>query len=542
MLTEDKKDVVKDGSSFTISESVSIDYDKYNNLVNKFRTNYAVNTSSYLDVYLQVEEKNKSDNSYKISNVSKTSLKIPLSQQEININLNDQRLDNEQKIISNEKFVVKNEFLLIVSIVLFVITFVYFVRYICNFIKLLNILNMKNNEYDKFINKILKGYDRIIVNVKTAVDPDNYNVIDVTDFQELVDVRDNVKEPINYFIIEEHQSSIFYLIHNEDLYLYMVSLDDFVEENLMRKNRLYVSILIIIVFTVYFLSIGFSAISVSGRIENIMASVKPQGLVRITNVLTSDTTNSGISNSEDYNKNNINANIVLPNASSTVTYKVNVTVYLESIMKISNITLSDPSLDYELSGYIMGNALCNSNNDCNLGATDEIYLTIKYKEGMYDSSNTEHSFVADFTFETLDYVAKIGSDFYDSLQEAIDAVPDNTKTTIVMLKNTSESLTILQNKNIVFDFQNYTLSNFGANKLIDNYGTIEITNGIITSSAAYAVMDNNPGGKVTISGGSLVATGSRGAIYNSGGILEISGNSKYIFYNNWRKSNYSKFN
>lgn len=236
VLTEDKKDVVKDGSSFTISESVSIDYDKYNNLVNKFRTNYAVNTSSYLDVYLQVEEKNKSDNSYKISNVSKTSLKIPLSQQEININLNDQRLDNEQKIISNEKFVVKNEFLLIVSIVLFVITFVYFVRYICNFIKLLYILNMKDNKYDKFINKILKGYDRIIVNVKTAVNPDNYNVIYVTNFQELVDVRDNVKEPINYFIIEEHQSSIFYLIHNEDLYLYMVSLDDFVEEKPYEKE------------------------------------------------------------------------------------------------------------------------------------------------------------------------------------------------------------------------------------------------------------------------------------------------------------------
>ncbi len=293
----------------------------------------------------------------------------------------------------------------------------------------------------------------------------------------------------------------------------------------MRKNRLYVSILIIIVFTVYFLSIGFSAISVSGRIENIMASVKPQGLVRITNVLTSDTTNSGISNSEDYNKNNINANIVLPNASSTITYKVNVTVYLESIMKISNITLSDPSLDYELSGYTLGNALCNSNNDCNLGATDEIYLTIKYKEGMYDSSNTEHSFVADFKFEILDYVARIGTDFYESLQEAIDDVPDNTKTTIVMLKNTSESLTILKNKNILFDFQNYTLSNFGENKLIDNYGTIEITNGIITSSATYAVMDNNPGGKVTISGGSLVATGSRGAIYNTGGTLEISGNA-----------------
>ena len=51
-------------------------------------------------------------------------------------------------------------------------------------------------------------------------------------------------------------------------------------------------------------------------------------------------------------------------------------------------------------------------------------------------------------------VARIGSVYYDSLQEAIDDVPDNTKTTIVMLKNTSESLTILKNKNILFSPKN----------------------------------------------------------------------------------------
>lgn len=294
----------------------------------------------------------------------------------------------------------------------------------------------------------------------------------------------------------------------------------------MKKNNLYKSIFLILIISSYFISIGFSAISVSGKVENIMASVKPTAMARITNILTSDSTKSAMSNSEDYNMNSIYGNINLPYADSTVTYKVNVTVFLGSVMKITDITDLNPNLEYELSNYKLGSALCNRNNECNFGATSEIYLTIKYKKGAYDSSNTNFSYKMNFVFEALESVAQIGSKYYETLQDAIDAVPsDNTKTTITLLKNTSVDLTVEQNKNIEFNFQNYTVSNSENDNVIKNYGTIEIKNGVITSNATFGAIDNFDTGVLKMTGGSIIATGTKQAIYNKGGKVEISGNT-----------------
>lgn len=230
VLKEDKIGEMNDENNYNINENVSIDYEKYNNLVNKFRTDYAVSTNSYLDVYLQVEEVNKNTNSYKLVNISKTSLKIPLSQQEVNINLNGEGLDNEQKIVTTNKYVIKNKLCMLVSLIVFVLLFIYFISYLLKIVKLFRIINIKDNKYDKYVKKILKCYDRIIVNVSSVVDFDKYDIIDVADFQELVDVRDNVKEPINYYIIEEHESCLFYIVHNCDVYLYSLNLSDLEEE------------------------------------------------------------------------------------------------------------------------------------------------------------------------------------------------------------------------------------------------------------------------------------------------------------------------
>ena len=228
-----KEDNVKElaGNKLVINENIEIDYAEYNNLANKFRINYAVNTKSYLDVYLQVEQKSKETNSYKLVNTSKISLKIPLSQQEISININDEKLNNEQKIISNSKNVVLDKTLLIISLVLLFIIFIYLIQYIVLVIMLFIIIIYKDNIYDKYVKKILKCYDRIIVNVNSIVDFEKYNVISVIDFQELVDARDNTKEPINYYVYEEHKKCVFYIIHNDDLYLFTVNIDDLYDKD-----------------------------------------------------------------------------------------------------------------------------------------------------------------------------------------------------------------------------------------------------------------------------------------------------------------------
>ena len=125
-----------------------------------------------------------------------------------------------------------------------------------------------------------------------------------------------------------------------------------------------------------------------------------------------------------------------------------------------------------------------------------------------------------------DVIAEINGTYYQTLQAAVNAVPtNNTETVIKLLWNTSESITIASNKNIVFDLQDYTISNNGSDRVMVNNGTIKITNGTIRSSADYGAIDNNSGGKIIMTGGSIIATGTRQAIYNDGGIVEISGDA-----------------
>lgn len=129
-------------------------------------------------------------------------------------------------------------------------------------------------------------------------------------------------------------------------------------------------------------------------------------------------------------------------------------------------------------------------------------------------------------------VAEINGTYYNTIHEAVAAVPtDDTETTIRVLANisltSSDRITISQHQNIVFDLQSYTISNAsGASlPLIENSGTVTIMNGILTSSAGEAVINNDSYGTVKVTGGQINATGSKQGIYNNGGILEISGNA-----------------
>ena len=73
--------------------------------------------------------------------------------------------------------------------------------------------------------------------------------------------------------------------------------------------------------------------------------------------------------------------------------------------------------------------------------------------------------------------------------------------------------------------QNYTISNKGINPVITNNGITTITNGIITSNTSRGVINNESNGTLTISGGQIIATGTRQAIYNDGGRLLITGSA-----------------
>lgn len=309
-------------------------------------------------------------------------------------------------------------------------------------------------------------------------------------------------------------------------------------EPVHKPNYLNGIIVFVICLSIGFLSVGYSAFSASGRIENAMASVKPKASARITGVVLSGSTNGGVSSSEDYNIDKVFGSVSLPNQNSTVTYKINATVFYSTEMKISSITGLPSNLEYTLSGYTLDGTLCNSNNECNLGATDEFYLTIKYKSGGFDSSNTNYSYTMNFNFDQVQHVAKVNNHYYETLQNAVDAVPTNgDNTTVFLLMDTTESINVATGQNITFNLYNNTITGITGLAVIENYGTVRISNGTLTTTAAVSVINNNSSGVLYVSGGTLRATGSKQAVYNfgtvniSGGTFSNTSNNRPALHN-----------
>ena len=218
---------MKDSRQKYINKSISIDYDFYNNIANKFRSDYGIETKSNLVVYFKVNKKGSESNKFKLNNNDSTmSLTIPLSEKAINIQMDYKAIDQNNELYSNPTVVLSNYLDALISIALVIVAIVFTIP----LIKLLKNYRPKKSAYDKYIGKILNEYDRLIVETSTAPKLDNCNIIKVESFEELLDVRDNLSLPIKYYVINKHQKCNFYINHGGELYLLVLKAVDFEKE------------------------------------------------------------------------------------------------------------------------------------------------------------------------------------------------------------------------------------------------------------------------------------------------------------------------
>jgi len=145
----------------------------------------------------------------------------------------------------------------------------------------------------------------------------------------------------------------------------------------MRKSRWIYSAVIIAVIS--FLTIGYSAFTNQLNIDDLLAYFRAEANIRITNISVEGAEGDAISYSEEYGKQTILSEITLPNENSSVTYKIEVTNFGGTYMVISDINGLQDNLEYSLDNYELNNVICDDNNECNLGITKNIYLTIKHK-------------------------------------------------------------------------------------------------------------------------------------------------------------------
>lgn len=120
-------------------------------------------------------------------------------------------------------------------------------------------------------------------------------------------------------------------------------------------------------------------------------------------------------------------------------------------------------------------------------------------------------------------VAKIGSTYYDTLQNAFNAVSaNNTRTEVVLLKDISENTEIIANKNIVLNLNSKTLTNSNSSNqsiaiMVNESGVLELKNGNIIADYGLCIVNL---GNTTILNGTFTA--SNAVVIANAGTLNIN--------------------
>ena len=228
ILSPTATEVIKDKNNYNVRKTISIDYAYYNNISNKFKSTYGVDSSSKLIVTYKVGSNVENG---EINTSNDMSVTIPLSQRAINIS-DSGGINNSKTDTVESKLELKYKAFIVLAVALFVFS----VACLLKFLELVFAMFKSDSEYDRYLKKIFREYDRLIVEVKTAPDFEGKNIIKIDKFEELLDARDTLKQPIIYFEVAPHVKSYFYISKGKDIYLITIKAVDLEAKN-EKKNK-----------------------------------------------------------------------------------------------------------------------------------------------------------------------------------------------------------------------------------------------------------------------------------------------------------------
>lgn len=216
------------------SQKVVIDYQHFNDFVKSFKTSYGLTSSSDLTIILNVKTNAESDKfSNKIDIDSTSSLVIPLTEQTINIKMDSNDIDNYKTIYEDRG--VKD--LNIKYLMAFILSVVLELFFIVSLIKTIVSVLKERSKYDITLKKLLKDYDSIIGNAQNKIDETGYKVLNMSSFEELRDIHDNLGTPIIYNEIKEHKLAEFVIINDNIIYKYILDEKDICNGGKGGKKR-----------------------------------------------------------------------------------------------------------------------------------------------------------------------------------------------------------------------------------------------------------------------------------------------------------------
>lgn len=228
------KSLTKTSSSgFQIKENLKIDYGKYEALANSFKEEYGISADTKLTILINIRSNTSVSNYNKSIPVSKTiSLVMPLNKTvtDVTVSGTDAVSQNVTQIIKGERHI--NYVLLIGAIIAAIIS-----APICfiSFYKLFKITNV--SQYIVQQKKILKSYGDVIAEVTTKPDLHGLKIIEVKEFEDLINIEEELRVPILFYELIQESESWFIITTSTQAYRYILKSQSDLQEVYNMNNK-----------------------------------------------------------------------------------------------------------------------------------------------------------------------------------------------------------------------------------------------------------------------------------------------------------------
>ena len=219
-LSDEKKINIDKSTEYSINQEIKIDYNKYNKALNEFKSTLGIASTGVLKVRLVVES-DLDSNGLTVPVMSNLILKMPLSEKTIEASIDLDAKNNVKEITKVVETKEEKRSKLLVLGISFIVELVILI--------LLTIINRRNrraNLFENTVNKYLSTYDSIIVNIDKFPTLTNYNVIEVSSFEELLDAHSEVRMPINFYKYNK-RTCYFILMNDNTIWKYTIKKSDF---------------------------------------------------------------------------------------------------------------------------------------------------------------------------------------------------------------------------------------------------------------------------------------------------------------------------
>ncbi|MBR2678479.1 MAG: hypothetical protein IKE63_03585 [Bacilli bacterium] len=228
-LVEPKTLKLNNVKDIYINEIVNINYSQYNNLLEEFKTDYSIETDGLLKVELVVES-NVTGERYtdSIKLPSNLSLSVPLLQKAVEASIEKNAVSNDSTLTMVDPVAGKIKFVcLVLGLVIIFLTIALIIKIAIN-----RNLNRKRHLYESTLQKFVDSHDSIIANVTNLPDISDLNVVEVSSFDELIDVYSEVRMPINFYENKNRTKAVFIIINDRMCWEYILD-----KEKLEKNNR-----------------------------------------------------------------------------------------------------------------------------------------------------------------------------------------------------------------------------------------------------------------------------------------------------------------